>query len=419
MSIVHPFVSGIADNPAAQAAGEVLPSHWNADHVIDGIQMATPETANWYITPSPSDEGDYIDNTLQIGFNCENGSRVDLTEIAWYLQWESKFDNGGDFISEFHLNYIGTEGTQRRLFSFDVDRATHATRGNLILDRFSIQNPADDQWLNMDEDGHFGINQASPVATLDIKQLDEDVPALTLRTIASVDVGASVFEVIGCTGVTVASFTGGDEYEAALNLIAPGTQSNGPRVNFTAGANVGAVGMNTNGTVFIHSFYNPVELFYESGVFFYNNASGDHLDMQLWQGEIRMNSTPVFTGDTANGQSLKIKALTEELTIANTATSTTTIQKPANSIVLAVSVRVTTAVTCTTNFTVGDSGSAARFSTIAVPKGAGNTNPGTKAGAYYNATAEGIIITPDTTPTDSTGRVRVTIHYIEANAPSS
>lgn len=32
VSLKHNFASGIADDPVAQAAGEVLPSHWNAEH---------------------------------------------------------------------------------------------------------------------------------------------------------------------------------------------------------------------------------------------------------------------------------------------------------------------------------------------------------------------------------------------------
>ena len=120
-----------------------------------------------------------------------------------------------------------------------------------------------------------------------------------------------------------------------------------------------------------------------------------------------------------NGQVLSVKYLTELLTIAAAATSTTTIQKPANSIILAVPVRVTTAVTCTSTFTVGDAGSATRFSTAAVSKAATSTDKGTAAGAYYNATAGGIVITPDTVPSDATGRVRVTIYYIELTPPTS
>lgn len=120
-----------------------------------------------------------------------------------------------------------------------------------------------------------------------------------------------------------------------------------------------------------------------------------------------------------SGQQIAVKALTELLTVAASATSTTTIQKPANSIVVGVSVRVTTAIPTAATFTVGDSGSAARFSTAAVSVAANSTDPGTKAGAYYNATAEGIIITPDLTPGANTGRVRVTIHYIEVTPATS
>jgi hypothetical protein len=136
-------------------------------------------------------------------------------------------------------------------------------------------------------------------------------------------------------------------------------------------------------------------------------------------GEMVAKSFRFAAPTSANGQYLAAKSLTELTTIAASATSTTTIQKPANSIILGVSVRVTTAVTCTSTFTVGDSGSATRFSTAAVSKTLNSTDPGTKAGAFYNATAEGIVITPDTVPSDATGRVRVTIHYLEMTPPTS
>jgi hypothetical protein len=70
-------------------------------------------------------------------------------------------------------------------------------------------------------------------------------------------------------------------------------------------------------------------------------------------------------------------------------------------------------------FTVGDSGSAARFSTAAVTVAAGSSDKGTKAGAYYNAGALAVRITPNATPGAATGRVRVTIHYLECVAPTS
>lgn len=44
MSITHAKVSAIADDPAAQAAGEVLPSDWNDDHVISLQDADIPAT---------------------------------------------------------------------------------------------------------------------------------------------------------------------------------------------------------------------------------------------------------------------------------------------------------------------------------------------------------------------------------------
>jgi hypothetical protein len=122
---------------------------------------------------------------------------------------------------------------------------------------------------------------------------------------------------------------------------------------------------------------------------------------------------------SANGQYLAAKSLTELTTIAAAATTDTTIQLPANAIILGVSVRVTTAIPTATNFTVGDSGSAARFSTAAVSSAANSTDAGTKAGAYYNSTATSVRITPDATPGANTGRLRVTIHYLEMTPPTS
>lgn len=55
LTITHPFVSAIADDPAAAAAGQVVPSNWNATHTISG----TLPSAN--IAPAGS--------TTQVQFN--------------------------------------------------------------------------------------------------------------------------------------------------------------------------------------------------------------------------------------------------------------------------------------------------------------------------------------------------------------
>ena len=123
---------------------------------------------------------------------------------------------------------------------------------------------------------------------------------------------------------------------------------------------------------------------------------------------------------SANGQALSITNLTELTTIAAAASTDTTIQLPAGAIILSVNVRVTTVIPDATTFDVGDSGSAARFNTASVAVAANSTDVGTKAGAYYNATATAVRLTMNgTPPATDTGRVRVTIAYITVTAPTS
>ena len=136
------------------------------------------------------------------------------------------------------------------------------------------------------------------------------------------------------------------------------------------------------------------------------------------------NVPSIFNGNhmsaaPANGQLFQVQSQTELLTIAVAASSTTTFQIPAGAIVLGVSVYVQTAIPTATTFTVGDSGSATRYSTAAVSVNLGSSDKGTAAGAYYNATAKGVIITPNGTPAANTGRVRVTAHYLTVTAPTS
>lgn len=136
------------------------------------------------------------------------------------------------------------------------------------------------------------------------------------------------------------------------------------------------------------------------------------------------NVPSIFNGNfmsaaPVNGQLFQVQSLTELTTIANAATTTTTIQLPAAAIILGVSTYVQTAIPTATTFTVGDSGSATRYSTAAVSVNLGSSDKGTAAGAYYNATAKGVLITPNGTPATNAGRLRVTIHYISVTAPTS
>lgn len=131
-------------------------------------------------------------------------------------------------------------------------------------------------------------------------------------------------------------------------------------------------------------------------------------------------STSFRNTNATNGQTIAaLQTLTELTTIAAAASTDTTIQMPAGAVILGVAVRVTTVIPTAATFTVGDSGSAARFSTAAVSTAANSTDAGTKAGAYYNASALSVRITPNVQPADNTGRVRVVIYYYTVTPPTS
>jgi hypothetical protein len=121
----------------------------------------------------------------------------------------------------------------------------------------------------------------------------------------------------------------------------------------------------------------------------------------------------------ANGQALNFLALTELTTIAAAATTTTTIQIPAACILLAVSVRVTVVIPTAATFTVIGNTSTTVYNTAAVSTAANTTDAGTAAGAVFNGTAQTVRITPNLTPANNSGRVRVTIFYMTSTPPTS
>lgn len=128
----------------------------------------------------------------------------------------------------------------------------------------------------------------------------------------------------------------------------------------------------------------------------------------------------VLSKSGVNGQLVSIKQLTELTTIAAAATTATTIQIPANAIVFGVSVRVTTVVPDAATFTVTGTTSATAFQTGAsVSTAATTTDAGTKSCPYLNTAAQTITFTFNTAPLTNTGRIRITIHYVEITPATS
>lgn len=120
----------------------------------------------------------------------------------------------------------------------------------------------------------------------------------------------------------------------------------------------------------------------------------------------------------ASGGSLGIKYLTELTTIAAAATTSTTIQVPANCLVLGVSIRVTVQPPGTTTVNVGDGSTVDKFG-AAISTAATTTNASLHVPYASGGSPFSIVFTPDSTPSDATGRIRTTIHYIDLTAPTS
>lgn len=211
---------------------------------------------------------------------------------------------------------------------------------------------------------------------------------------------------------------------STVPYLAPVGSATAPSYSFAGFTNKGFYSFNTDQMRFAAGGTAAME-FASTYLWMLDNAAaltlGASADVSISRGaagQLNSNSSLARTG--ANGQLFHdLQALTELTTIAAAATTDTTIQMPANAVVLGVSVRVTVAIPTATTFTVGDSGSAARFSTAAVSVNLNSTDPGTKAGAYYNASALSIRITPNGTPAANTGRVRVTIYYYSITPPTS
>jgi len=119
--------------------------------------------------------------------------------------------------------------------------------------------------------------------------------------------------------------------------------------------------------------------------------------------------------------------ISELLTLSTVSTTTdTTMQLPANSIILSVTTRVTTTITTAVSFSVGDPTTAARFSASAGGLTAGSTRVGldqmqgsiaTDAAGPVQTTAASVRITTNANP--GAGVIRITIHYLQFIAPTS
>lgn len=120
--------------------------------------------------------------------------------------------------------------------------------------------------------------------------------------------------------------------------------------------------------------------------------------------------------ESVNEARTGIHVLEEELTGLSGASATTTIAFPNQCIILGASVRVTTAITGATSFDVGDGSSVSRFGG-SLGTALGSTNQGT-VGPADNYASTTVTLTANG-GNFTAGAVRVAIHYIQLQPPTS
>ena len=118
------------------------------------------------------------------------------------------------------------------------------------------------------------------------------------------------------------------------------------------------------------------------------------------------------------GQSICFKSLSQDLTVLAAATTDSTAAIiPSGCIVQAVSSYITQSIPGTKTISIGVVGATTRYGTSLLAT-QNSSWRGTEAGGVFYGADTPIRLTPNATPTSATGRVRLTIHYIEVTPPT-
>ena len=122
LTVTHAKVSAIADDPAASAAGEVLPSDWNAAHTVSIGSLLDGDGSQVLVTKNTdadnADNGDFRiaahaydvnpisgrwNQVYRLGYNMGGTNEPYIAgEPSMGISWESFYEQGGDELLEWH-----------------------------------------------------------------------------------------------------------------------------------------------------------------------------------------------------------------------------------------------------------------------------------------------------------------------------
>jgi hypothetical protein len=123
-------------------------------------------------------------------------------------------------------------------------------------------------------------------------------------------------------------------------------------------------------------------------------------------------------GQGANNQAATLETKTELITIAAAATTDSVFSVPGGAIVFGVGARVVSAIPTAATFTITGAATGTSYAT-GVSTAAGATVAGTSNCPKVLSQSDGIRITPNATPGDATGTVRITVYYLRVMPPTS
>lgn len=399
-------------------------------------------------TPGGQTTGGTVSNSTTVADKTVNG-KIALTGIPTCspLATGRKVYMTAAGGSSYFLLSNGTiaDNTTTTLTANDADATLTASTAlpttNTALDtRFTIGQSA--LTLAVPFTGNIGFGATTPLAKVDIRyNVTPNSPNPGTNTYGSIHLVPATNTAGDVMGITfgAADTTIHTNAQAAIYAYTSGAYGTrllfGTTDDFATGPKprlwimeTGKMGVNTVSTTIAARLHvldttEQLRLAYDASNYSqFTIGSGGNMAVNPTGGSFALGPlTPatIIGAAPTHAQGISILQGEELLTIAAAATTDTAMTIPANAVVLSVSVRVTTVIPTAATFTVIGTSSSTVFNTANVSTAATSTDPGTKAGAYFNGTAQTIRITPNLTPADNTGRVRVTVTYYVVTPPTS
>ncbi len=132
MRVTHAFISGVADDPTAAAAGKVLPSQWDDDHVIEGAREEITVDTTFYVDPGGDDvTGDgSIGNPYQ---TIQRGLDYIMYEITGRGVRVKLKVNDGTYPEAINLGPHQVFAPDDTFASVNIEFSSTATPGNVVI----------------------------------------------------------------------------------------------------------------------------------------------------------------------------------------------------------------------------------------------------------------------------------------------